>query len=71
MQNQSQKTFVCNLTKDGIFYLQENSQSEIYLQIIKCEELKRQKESTAKNKYFKYFYYFNENSMNLPYLVLL
>lgn len=53
MQSQSQKTFVSNLTKDGIYFLEETTQSEIYLQITNSEEIKNERQKNGSHKYFK------------------
>ena len=45
---------ITNLTKDGILLLEENIKDDIFVQIIKFEELKRGTDGSAsKNKYFK------------------
>lgn len=48
---------ITNLTRDGIILLEENIKEEIFVQIKKIEEIKRDKDnSTPKNKYYKYFF---------------
>lgn len=55
------KKIVTNLTRDGLILLEEGAKSELYLQIIKVEEIKREKtgKTPNPNRYYKYiFLYF-------------